>query len=77
MNSVAPGATEYWALWSNGAFATCGIGCIPLSQGDSLSLILTDWMTNVESITVAFRVQSLVSPPPAPPNIGISGGIPH
>ncbi|MFA5997986.1 MAG: DUF4430 domain-containing protein [Candidatus Paceibacterota bacterium] len=76
VNGVAPGATEYWALWSNGAFATCGIGCIPLSQGDTLSLILTDWMTNVESITVVLQAHSLVSPPP-PSGGGGGGGIPN
>lgn len=76
VNGVAPGATEYWALWSNGAFATCGIGCIPLLQGDTLSLILTDWMTNVERITVVLKVSSLITPPP-PPGGGGGGGIPN
>src|SRR3989344_166673 len=51
VNGIEPGATEYWAIWDNGVMAACGIGCIPLLQGDTLSFILTDWMTNVESTT--------------------------
>ena len=74
VNSIQPGATEYWAIWDNGVSATCGIGCIPLSQNDTLSFILTDWMTNVGSTTVTLRVHSLVSPPPPPPSGKISGG---
>src|SRR3989344_6418312 len=64
VNGIPPGATEYWAILNNGSAATCGIGCIPLSEGDILSLVLTDWMTNVESTTVVLNVLSLISPPP-------------
>ena len=79
VNGINPGATEYWAIWNNGVMASCGIGCIPLLQGDTLSLILTDWMTNVESTTVALQVHSLISPPPAQPSGGggSGGGIPN
>ncbi len=79
VNGINPGATEYWAIWQNGVMAGCGIGCIPLAQNDTLSLILTDWMTNVESTAVALKVQSFISPPPAPPSGGggSSGGIPN
>ena len=72
VNNIAPGATEYWAIWYNGVLAECGIGCIPLSSGDTLSLKLTDWTTNAESSIVAFQVQSL-SPSPIPPS-GVGGG---
>lgn len=78
VNGISPGATEYWAIWSNGVMALCGIGCIPLLQDDTISLILTDWMTNVESTTVALQVHSLISPPPPPPPpSGGGGGIPN
>lgn len=76
VNGISPGATEYWAIWNNGVMASCGIGCIPLLQDDTISLILTDWMTNVESTTVVLKVHSLVSPPP-PSGSGGSGGIPN
>lgn len=76
VNGTNPGATEYWAIWNNGTLASCGIGCIPLSQGDTLSLILTDWSTNVESTTVALHVHSLLSPP-SPASKGGGGGIPN
>ncbi|MBI4065912.1 hypothetical protein HY412_01835 [Candidatus Kaiserbacteria bacterium] len=77
VNGINPGATEYWAIWNNGVMAACGIGCIPLLQGDTLSLILTDWMTNVESTTVALQVNSLLSPPPPSSGGASSGGIPN
>lgn len=76
VNGIEPGATEYWAIWDNGSMAECGIGCIPLSQGDTLSFILTDWMTNVEGTTVVLSVHSLISPPP-PSGGGGGGGIPN
>lgn len=79
VNGIEPRATEYWAIWKNGTMAECGIGCIPLAQGDTLSLILTDWTTNIESTTVVLNVHSLVSPPPPPSgrSEGGSGGIPN
>ena len=74
VNGTSPSATEYWAIWVNGVMASCGIGCIPLSQNDTVSLILTDWMTNVESTVVALKANSLISPPPASASGGGSGG---
>ncbi|MEK7114183.1 MAG: hypothetical protein AAB850_01390, partial [Patescibacteria group bacterium] len=74
VNDIEPGATEYWAIWDNGVMAACGIGCIPLSQDDTLSFILTDWMTNVEGATIVLYVHSLISPPPPPPPNGGGGG---
>lgn len=74
INGILPGATEYWALWVNGAMASCGIGCTSLTQGDTLSFILTDWMTNVESTTVALRAQSLIVPAPPPISGSKEGG---
>lgn len=70
VNGIGPGATEYWAIWDNGGMAECGIGCIPLLQGDTLSFILTDWMTNAESHTVILQARSLIQPPP----VGRTGG---
>jgi hypothetical protein len=59
VNGIDAGATEYWAVYVNGAFASCGVGCLPLSSGDTLSLVRTDWMTNVEYDRVDIHVISL------------------
>lgn len=77
VNDVSPGATEYWAIWNNGVMASCGIGCIPLLQDDTISLILTDWTTNVESTAVVLKVHSLISPPPLGGGGSGGGGIPN
>lgn len=77
VNGISPGATEYWAIWNNGVMASCGIGCIPLLQNDTISLILTDWMTNVEITAVVLKVHSLISPPPPSGGSGSGGGIPN
>src|SRR3989344_1958039 len=63
INGMEPGATEFWALYLNGEFAGCGIGCLAISENDILSLILTDWMTETESATVSLHIISLVSSP--------------
>ena len=75
VNGISPGATEYWAIWQNGALASCGVGCLPVAQGDTLSFILTDWMTNAESTTVALQTNLLAPPPPKSDSGG--GGIPN
>ncbi|MDQ5971345.1 MAG: hypothetical protein QG566_291 [Patescibacteria group bacterium] len=59
IDGVEPSATEYWALWVNGGFASCGIECLPLVEGDDLTLILSDWMANTESTTIKFHIISL------------------
>ncbi|OGI57376.1 hypothetical protein A2640_02145 [Candidatus Nomurabacteria bacterium RIFCSPHIGHO2_01_FULL_36_23] len=63
VNDEDPSDTEYWALWLNGKFANCGIVCLPLVKGDTLSLILSDWMTNTESTTIKLHVIDLVPLP--------------
>lgn len=60
INDIEVGATEYWALYLNGAFAECGIECLVISEGDQLSFILTDWMTNAESVVIKFNVTLFV-----------------
>ena len=61
VNGIEPGSTEFWGLWQNGGFANCGIGCITISEGDTLSLILTDWMAETESTRIVFHITELVS----------------
>jgi len=59
VDGIAAGPTEYWAVWVNGAYASCGIGCLPLSQGDTLSFVRTDWMTNVEYDRIDIHISAL------------------
>ncbi len=59
IDGVEPGATEYWALWVNGGFASCGIECLPLVEGDDFTIILSDWMANTESTTIKFHIIKL------------------
>jgi len=61
VNDIEPSDTEYWALWLNDGFTDCGISCLPISAGDKLSFILTDWMTNLESSKIDFNITELVS----------------
>ena len=76
VNDIEPGATEYWAIWQNSVMAACGIGCLPVAQGDTLSFILTDWVTNAESTMIALRANLLAPPPPRSGGGGGGGGIP-
>lgn len=76
VNGTSAGATEYWAIWQNEGYTACGLGCLPVAQGDTLSLVLTDWMANTESTGVAFSIDSLTATTsaPAPSNSGGGGG---
>ena len=76
INGTAAGPTEYWAIWQNEGYTACGLGCLPVAQGDTLSLVLTDWMANTESTGAAFNINSLVatSSVPAPSSSGGGGG---
>lgn len=43
LNGVVAGGDEYWALWKNGGFADCGIECLPIAEGDTVSFVLTSF----------------------------------
>ncbi len=60
INSIEPNETQFWSLWKNGAFADCGIGCLSISEGDIISLILTDWATETESDKISLRITTLI-----------------
>ncbi|OGG56316.1 hypothetical protein A3D71_03060 [Candidatus Kaiserbacteria bacterium RIFCSPHIGHO2_02_FULL_55_20] len=81
VNGISAGATEYWALWQNEGYTSCGLGCLPVAQDDTLSLVLTDWMANTEGTGIAFSIDSLTatSSVPAPSNSGGggTGGLTH
>lgn len=78
ISDIEPGSTEFWGLWQNEEFASCGIGCLSISEGDTLSLVLTDWMAETESTKIIFHITELVSSrditPPLIDEDGSSGG---
>jgi len=61
INDEKPSSTEYWALFLNGEYASCGIGCLPLSVNDKLSFVLSDWMAGTESTKILFKISSLIN----------------
>lgn len=73
INNTTLGPSEYWALWLNGGFASCGVGCLPVAVDDKLDLILTDWSLGTESTKILLRVSSLEETPVTPP-VSIGGG---
>ena len=76
LDGIVAGADEYWALWLNGNFAGCGIECLPLTEGDTISFILTSFEGEERGTSVVFHISSLVqnvsAPSPAP-----QGGAPR
>lgn len=59
IHDIFPSSTEYWALWKNDEFADCGIECLALSSGDTLTLVLTDWATETESDKIEIYIAAL------------------
>lgn len=55
LNSVTLADDEYWALWLNGAYAQCGIACLPIEKGAILSFVRTTF-SDVETDRVDLRV---------------------
>ena len=58
LNGVVAGTDEYWALWRNGVMADCGIECLPVSQGDTVSFILTSFEGEERGSSVVLHVAS-------------------
>lgn len=69
-----PSSTEYWALFLNNEYASCGIGCLPVLTNDILSFVLSDWMAGTESIKISFKISSLETIPLVPAQESVSGG---
>ena len=85
---VADPNSQYWALYQNDTFASCGLGCLPVAAGDTLMLQLHDFSDTNLGHQLTIHVQSLVgtttsgtsssTPPAAPaPASGGGGGIVH
>jgi len=74
INNIKPGNTEYWALWLNSDYASCGIGCLSLLTNDTLSFVLSDWMTGKESTKILLHIISLESSPKEKVVINTGGG---
>ena len=82
VHGIEPDDDEFWALWLNGDFASCGIGCLPLEQSDVLSLVRTTF-EGEESDRIVLTISALIeideepegaTPPPPPPPSPPSGG---
>lgn len=74
INDTVLGQSEYWALWLNGEFAICGVGCLPVAVDDKLDLVLTDWMTSAEITKILLRINFLENTPIIPPAPSGSNG---
>lgn len=74
LDGAIAGGDEYWALWLNGAFAECGIECLPLSRGDTASFILTSFGGEERGPRVALHISSLLNSPGTPPATSSGGG---
>jgi len=76
INGEIPSSTEYWALFLNDGYASCGIGCLPVLINDTLSFVLSDWMAGTESTKISLKISSLedITPDPVPENNSGTGG---
>ena len=70
INGTIAGGDEFWALWKNGGFADCGVECLSLSEGDTVSFILSSFEGEERGSSVVLHItallQTLGSTPPAP-----------
>ncbi len=76
----------YWAVYLNGGYTDCGVGCIPITTGDELSFVLTNFVNGEEGATVKLRIVGLLETPEEPeeieeqapaPSAGGGGGFSH
>ncbi|OGG79495.1 hypothetical protein A3A39_04840 [Candidatus Kaiserbacteria bacterium RIFCSPLOWO2_01_FULL_54_13] len=78
LNGVVAGSDEYWALWLSGAFAECGIECLTLTQGDTISFILTSFEGEERGASIVLHISALTQTSegnaPAAPSSSSSGG---
>ncbi|MBI2610964.1 hypothetical protein HYW60_03440 [Candidatus Kaiserbacteria bacterium] len=73
LSGVIAGSDEFWALWLNGAFAECGIECLVLREGDTVSFILTSFEGEERGGSVILHITALSQTPetsPPPPSGG-------
>jgi len=78
LDSTVAGGDEYWALWLNGNFAECGIECLPLSEGDAVSFILTSFEGEERGASVTLHITALLQSSggstPSPSSSSSGGG---
>ena len=58
LNGVVSGGDEFWALFRNGVMADCGIECLPVVSGDTISFILTSFDGEDRGSTVVLHITS-------------------
>lgn len=57
----ADASSQYWALYHNGGFADCGLGCLPVAAGDTIKLQLEDFSGNNLGDSLTLHIDSLIA----------------
>lgn len=65
--AAANPASEYWALYQNGGFASLGLSQLPVAAGDTVTLELHDFSDNFLGQRLTMNISSLVAAPVIPP----------
>lgn len=74
LNGVTPSATQYWALYKNGAYSDSGLSSMAVVYNDLLTFQLTDWTdSSAVGSPVSFKVGTLISSP-SPSSTAGGGG---
>lgn len=75
LNGIAPGATEFWALFHNDLEASVGLTDLAIEQGDAIKFQLTDWSAGTEvGLPIEFSIGSLIAAQNAPSPSPSGGG---
>lgn len=74
LNGIVAGGDEFWALWKNGAFADCGIECLVLGNGDTVSFILTSFEGEERGSSIILHITAPAAMPETPQPTPTSGG---
>lgn len=68
INGVAANpASEYWALYQNGGFASLGLSQLPVAAGNTITLELHDFSDNFLGQRLTIGITSLIAAPVPPP----------
>ena len=58
---IADPSSEYWALYKNDGFADCGLGCLPVEEGDTIKLQLEDFSGTDLGHSLIVHIESLIA----------------
>lgn len=74
INDTGDPASQYWALYQNGNFATLGLSLLPVSTGDVIELKLHDFSDNDLGDSISITINSLIPEPEPEPIHHTSNG---